>query len=89
MYVPPVGGNTTKVPWNWLDSAAVTTMRTEYIYGTKRGVTQDIIIRGQSFRLAQIAQEFPGARLIQASAGVRHDLSPQVGDAFPLTPGDD
>ena len=62
---------------------------TRPIYEAKRGVTQDIIIRGQRFRLAQIAQEFPDARMIQASAGVQHDLSTQVGDALSLTPGDD
>ncbi len=57
-------------------------MRTDNIYEAKRGVTQDIIIRGQRFRLAQIAQEFPDARMIQASAGVQQDLSTQVGDAL-------
>ena len=51
----------------------------------KRG----IIIRGQVFKVAQIAPDCPDARLIQASAGVQHNLLPQVGDAFPLTPGDD
>ena len=44
---------------------------------------------GTGFRVPQIASDFPDARLIQASAGVRHDLSSQVGGALSLTPGDD
>ena len=31
----------------------------------------------------------PGACLIQASAGIRHNLLSQVGGALPLTPGND
>ncbi len=45
--------------------------------------------QGTEVQVAQIAQEFPDARSIQASAGVQHDLSTQVVDALSLTPGDD
>jgi hypothetical protein len=41
------------------------------------------------FCVPQIAPDFPDARLIQASAGVQHDLLSQVGGALSLTPGDD
>ncbi len=61
----------------------------EYIWDKTRGMKGDIIIRGQVFQVAQIAPEFPDACLIQASAGVQHNLSTQVGDALSLTPGDD
>ena len=37
----------------------------------------------------QIATDFPDARWIQASVGVRRDTSSRVGGALSLTPGDD
>jgi len=61
----------------------------QYIWNRTGGKKRGIIIRGQVFRVPQIAPDFPDARLIQASAGVQHDLSSQVGGAFSLTPGDD
>ena len=61
----------------------------EYIWDKTGGVKQGIIIRGQVFRVPQIAPDFPDARLIQASAEVQRDLSPQVGGALSLTLGDD
>ncbi len=41
------------------------------------------------FVVSSIMTDFPSARWIQASAGVYHDLRPQVGGALSLTPGDD
>jgi len=41
------------------------------------------------FVVSAIMADFPSARWIQASAGVYHDLRPQVGGALSLTPGDD
>ena len=61
----------------------------QYIWDRTGGKKRGIIIRGQVFRVPQIAPDFPDARLIQASAGVQHDLSSQVGGALSLTPGVD
>ena len=61
----------------------------DYIWVRTGGLKQGLIIRRQVFCVPQIAPDFPDARLIQASAGVHHDLSSQVGGALSLTPGDD
>ncbi len=61
----------------------------EHIWDRTGGVRRGIIIRDRCFRVPQIAPDFPDARLIQASAGVQHNLSSQVGGALPLTPRDD
>jgi hypothetical protein len=61
----------------------------QYIWDRTGGKKRGIIIRGQVFLCTSDHADFPDARLIQASTGVQHDLSSQVGGAFPLTPGDD
>ncbi len=59
-----------------------------YLYAYQE--TGDGVVTGDRFfRVPRIAPDFPDARLIQASAGVRHNLSSQVGGALSLTPGDD
>jgi hypothetical protein len=45
--------------------------------------------QGTGFRVSLSAPDFHDARLIQASAGIQHDLSSQLGGALPLTPGND
>ena len=54
--------------------------------GTKSGASSS---GDRFFRVPQITPDFPDARLIQASAGVQHELLSQVGGALSLTPGDD
>ncbi len=58
--------------------------------GIERGAKSGASSSGDRFfRVPQITPDFPDARLIQAPAGVQHDLSSQVGGALSLTPGDD
>ena len=53
------------------------------------GLREQVYLRSIRVFGFSIMTDFPGARWIQASVGVHHDLSPQVGGALSLTPGDD